>query len=255
MPNRFVRSKRILDFFDGLLLGDGNYHCGSRFSAAFQLSQHGHDDWVYSINGYLNRYNIVTRINYRLPKRRLSKGNIINDHGSTYIRTLYYRTLLNEHNRWYKNGEKRIPKDINISNPLLLAQWYMGDGGVEIETGRYELKLFTNDFPERDVRWLIRQIKKHHGIHGIVSHWRGQPYIQLQHKNAAKFIGIVKPYIVDSFKYKIPDNPWKPPICVMCEKKMPDRTRLVKYCSNKCRNAGNYQNMKRRLKGASNDRL
>jgi len=140
--------------------------------------------------------------------------------------------FLNERMRWYPNGKKIIPKNL-VLNPVVLAHWYMGDGSVSVPKGRLQVRLHTNGFMDSDVTFLIKMMHKQFGLQGFITHWRGQPIITFQHKNASKFISLVKPFLVPSFIYKAPNNPWVPPRCQKCGETITGllgTRRYVKYC-------------------------
>jgi hypothetical protein len=150
--------------------------------------------------------------------KRPARDNYVNDkkiHSQdfTLCRTPAYRTLLAEHCRWYKCGRKRVPRDIDLSDPVLLAQWYMGDGNVYAEKRRgvVEVALNTQGFPLVDVRWLASEFAAKLNLRAFVKRTsirRGrQPILALSCRSARKFVALVRPHICQVFAYKVPTQP------------------------------------------------
>ena len=131
---QFSMTPELRILLDGLLLGDGNYKKNSEYSASFRLSQKSsHRDWLDSLVNVFEKQRIYTTTNtIKAHQRVTKKGVIINSSEHLYLYTASYTTLLAEHKRWYPDGIKIVPRDIDISNPELLAHWYMGDGSTSI---------------------------------------------------------------------------------------------------------------------------
>lgn len=227
--NHFEQTPQLRSFFDGLLLGDGGFS-KTRLSAKYQMSQVSiHWDWIEVILSMFGENGITTKT-YIIPKyNRISNGININAKESIRLRTIDYRTLLPEYNRWYINGEKVVPKDIDISDPVLLANWYMGDGSLN-KNPSWWIQLHTNSFTKLDVEFLIEQFKEKLNIHANIVYWKKQPIIKLHKNNVNKFLDIIASYIVPSFDYKIPKERWIPSKCKICGIEMFELPRQQKYC-------------------------
>lgn len=201
----------LRNFLDGLLLGDGSYRQQSSVSGLFQIGQRtDRKRWLLSIEAFLNQHGIELRWDRRPAKAIHFRGQIIHSSPLYFCWSLSYRTLLAERLRWYPFGKKRVPHDLNLASPFLLAQWYMGDGSFEQRSPRnLAVSLHTEGLPESDVRRLRRGLLACHHIHAGINHSsrkRGRkPLLLLCGSNAAKFIDLVRPHmIVPPFGYKLP---------------------------------------------------
>ena len=227
-----AKARAILD---GLLLGDG-FYVGNRHSASLAIGQRvDHTDWLNLIDAqltaegfrFLKRHYQAAHIRHVQTGAR--EGERIRARAFVKIQSMFYRTLHPEFQRWYPNGKKIVPHTIEVTNPITLAHWYMGDGCVSIGTGRFQVQLATNSFSEPDVRWLSEQLARL-GISSTIGHWRGQPILSACHRSAKVFLDLVSPYMVESFRYKVPDNPWRPAVCQTCGAEIVNRTRNARYC-------------------------
>jgi len=224
-----VKSITLTDEFrailDGLLLGDGSYIKRS-LTAHFSMSQIiQHEDWVFSLKNEFEANGLFLSFNK-------CAGKTLNS--SPFLKAWSHGCIefLEERMRWYPEGVKIVPRDL-ILTPSTLAHWHMGDGNASVPKGRLEIKLHTNGFTENDVELLSEKFQNQLGLHSIIIHWRTQPIIVLQHKNAASFISMVKPFLTPSFAYKVPNDPWSPPRCKKCESLITGESgtqRYVKYC-------------------------
>lgn len=109
-------------------------------------------------------------------------------------------------------GKKIVPtniKDLLIS-PLSLAVWFMDDGTLD-----YRLKdhcafhLCTNCFTREEGNLLVDVLKKNFGIIASVHYTlcRGKRHtrVYIGAKGRDQFIKLVSPYVLDCFKYKLPE--------------------------------------------------
>lgn len=234
-PNKSLKSEYIgpttLAILDGCLLGDGSYVQRSGHTASFSLSQcAAHAEWVEDLHAFLHKHQVTSTLSRGVYRRK--------NREFAYVKLWTHSLvdLLPQRARWYPNGKKIIPADLDLSNSTTLAHWHMGDGNTVVARGRLEVKLHTNGFTEGDARLLLTKLAADAGLHGFIIHWRGQPIVTLQHRQAEKFIDLVKPHMSKCFGYKVPANPWQPPKCVKCKSVIGGllgQRRYVKYC-NEC---------------------
>jgi LAGLIDADG DNA endonuclease family protein len=220
--NRFVMTESLKSFIDGIIISDGHYRVSGNppLSSSMDISQRSdRADWIEIIRSVFEEHGIISVVTSRDGGTRLLKsGKLLNVSPSVYLRTISYRNLLSERIRWYPDGKKIVPRDLVITDPRFLANWYMGDGNVSTSTGILRIGLHTNGFIEEDAQWLSRQFDSQLSMHSAVGHWNNQPILQITHKNAAKFIDLVRPFVTKSFEYKVPLDPWQPPKCQKCGK-------------------------------------
>lgn len=211
--NYFTLDGTTRNFLDGLLLGDGCYHSRNPVSATLWIGQRADRiAWLHNIAKFMKARQVSLLFAYRKARvNRLRGKPQIKANAFVLCRTAAYRTLLPEYHRWYPRGKKRVPRDIDLTDPVLLAQWYMGDGNVYVPRNRrgvQELALNTQGFPLVDVRWLAAEFAERLGLRAFVkraSRKRGrQPILALSRHQAERFIELVRPHMCPVFSYKIP---------------------------------------------------
>lgn len=247
--NHCAINKMLRSVLDGLVISDGSYpKTASDVSSYLSLSSIAvHEDWVVSIKESLHAHGMEAKIKnvaagQRRVRRGVHAGSIIKANPSVKIATKSYRELLGERRRWYSTkGVKRIPRDFDVTNPVTLAHWHMGDGNAVIHRNRLTIKLHTNGFLEKDVSWLKDQFRSRLGIECSISHWRDQPILTMYNREAVKFTALVRPHMASSFSYKAPEDPWKPGSCKVCSALIHDRRSSAKYCRRHRRRLRAYQ--------------
>lgn len=108
----------------------------------------------------------------------------------------------------YKNGKKNITKNIlNFLTPQGLAIWYMDDGNLSLKKrdGKVHAReLFLNThLSVEENQVIIDYFSEKWGINFTQVKNNGLYRLRCGTKEAAKFIEIIKPYIVPSMLYKI----------------------------------------------------
>lgn len=219
-------------FLDGVIVSDGSYiKCGS-LSSFLQINLVGrNEDWIDLIRDRLEEHGVFC-IKKKIPaKQRMSKGNVINQKESFVLRTLAYRTFLPERNRWYPNGKKMIPEDLDVKNPEMLAGWLMGDGNHSKKGNRLSvITLCTHSFPPSNTEKVVSRLRLA-GFSGYLGkgHDETQRVIHFTGSGMNAFIDAVVPYVTPSFRYKTEVIRWVPKNCVTC--KLPiGETNYRKWC-------------------------
>jgi len=202
--SRKLKNKIIIDgdlkaFFDGLLMGGG--HLGIINHATYYFQRCSKREWLEYIQKYLDEHNIDSTIT---PVKTLIYCKECNVYD---LKTKEYVELNIFNRRWYSEGKKRIPKDIDIGSPIFLANWYMGSGFLKKGRGITPLiYFFTSSFLKEDVEWLVKNLKNRLNLKGEITK---DGKIRLDSTSTKKFIEIVKPYMHKDFAYKV--NPyWRP---------------------------------------------
>lgn len=231
IPNNFDLTQEVREFFDGLIIGDGCYQLPKKLSVVFSMAQiEDHADWIDCIYDYLTINNVQLRCRFSEAKE-----NVLYKQKAIWALTsLNYRNLIPEYHRWYPNGKKIIPKDFNISNPITLANWFMGDGNTQVMSNCKKLQshFATHCFTEDDVCWLQNEFNKKLTIESkVYLYKKKQPRLFLNHENSLKLFKLIKPYMVESFLYKVPNDPWIPGKCIVCNKELLDKRADAMYCN------------------------
>lgn len=228
----FLMNDELQAIFDGALLSDGSLIQKSRLSAYFSMSLTiKNKDWIMKIADTFTRNDIKFNIRTTPARIRISKGNVINESPGIRISTPFYRNLLSERLRWYPNGVKVVPPDLNLKNPETMAGWYMGDGNISIPRRRNTIvTLHTNGFDIDSVKILQVKLSEM----GITANMRrkktNQFLLKLTRLHAEAFVDLIKNHVTDSFTYKTKIDKWVPASCSVCSAVMDVEKNLKKYC-------------------------
>ncbi len=103
------------------------------------------------------------------------------------------------YDQFFKNGRKRIPINLKL-NPLALAVWFMDDGSKTYSS----IYLNTQQFSKEEQLILIDLLKAQFGIESTLNKDKIYFRIRIRTGSAKKFINLVKPFVLDEFRYKIP---------------------------------------------------
>jgi len=133
--NHIELSSGMIEFIDGLLLGDGCVSCPtqSKKSACYSHTDK-HVKYLTWLAMKLLKYNIIT-------------GTIAPHFNNTFhLKTKFYREFLKIRIRWYPDGKKKVPLDIKIT-PIVLLNWYIGDGSFR--SGKNERVILCMMYDEK----------------------------------------------------------------------------------------------------------
>lgn len=127
--NHINLSDNLVEFIEGLLLGDGCIVPGSPHKSARYSHGDSYEGYIKWLKGKLGEFGMEGKLNYM-------------EDGDTWLyRSKCYVELLELREKWYPDGEKKIPEDMVIT-PTKLFNWYIGDGtpyekrGFEIITSK-----------------------------------------------------------------------------------------------------------------------
>lgn len=183
----------------GSILGDGYIHLSPHKTASFEIRQSvKHQDYLSWMWDELQNFCSVN-----LYQRT--------DNQQWRLRTKYLSDFALLHNKFYAAGKKIIPKDIvnYLKSPLSLAVWYMEDGTLDWRLhDHYAFRIATNCFSLQEHNLLISALRNNFLVEATVQKtvMRGKLYYRL-HIGASgrnQFLKLIKPYIVPSFRYKLP---------------------------------------------------
>lgn len=236
--NTFKMTEDLKALLDGLLLGDGHYSKDNsgELSSAFSMAQReDRISWLEFLQKAFSDAGIKSEITARPAcSNVLKNGKTIKGRPSFCLRTATYRTFREQRFRCYPDGVKIVPRDMDFSSPVALAQWHMGDGGFNKQ--KKAIHLATCGFQWDDVEWVQRQFMEKHGISCIVHNAEHFPALHLYSRNAERFMELVKPHILPCFSYKI-GVVWKASACLKCGCAIENRSRrtiLCDTCSRPC---------------------
>lgn len=232
----FTMTDDLRALLDGLLLGDGHYSklIPGGLSCCYQMAQREDRlEWLESVKKKFDGAGIVSKIDWRPSKKSLIKatGKIVSGRPSHQLRAACYWSLKTERLRWYPEGKKIIPKDIDLSNPIVLAHWYMGDGGIGSK--KDSIAIATCCFSEEDLVWARDQMIEKLKIVVSIGYMGRYPNLMMHARHAERFLSIIRPHVVSCFNYKVPVL-WKPIQCVGCGNPIENRTGHATRCDNCC---------------------
>jgi hypothetical protein len=140
-----VLSNTANEIIEGHLLGDGNLHARSAWSARYQQSSSEYDflKWTKS----LLLFNKIECNKIHVNKSKKSNGWILHTYSYTGLKAI--------HDKWYINGSKKVPLDIKLT-PLMCLLWYLDDGGLTDYSGNYKprVRIATDAFTIDEVNYL-----------------------------------------------------------------------------------------------------
>ena len=145
------------------------------------------------------KYNILKNICASPPKERVSGQDGRRAYRFT---TRQHPQLTKIMQRFYENGRKTIPKDIELT-PLSLAVWFMDDGS---KTKKGDVYLNTQQFSMREQRRLLHALRKL-GLRARLNKDRKYYRIRFFKESVGKLNEIIRPYMVDSMLYKLSYDP------------------------------------------------
>ena len=186
-----ILSQKAKDFINGELLGDGTVIQRSIYSAYYSHGSKYKEYLEWLIENFQS---------WGIECMQIRKRECENYIGY-YFATHDYPTFIEFRKRFYPNGKKIIPKNINLS-PIVLRQFYIGDGGlIKSKSGKFSIKLYTYGFSIKDVLFLMVKLKEL----GIETTRQKSNIIHIGVKSAPKYldyIGKCPEEIKDIYGYK-----------------------------------------------------
>ena len=194
-------SKTQQEIILGTILGDGclefNGCVGSRLQIKQASKSQEYVFWLFT----------------QLQNLCKSEPKIKKDTGQWYFSTRSLKNLTDVYEKFYRNGDKIIPNDILqlLISPLSLAVWYMDDGTLDYRPNSHcSFSIATHSFSLGDVQTLVNTLKYNFGVEASIHNnlMRGvrYPRIYIGAKGRDEFIKIISPFILDCFKYKLPQH-------------------------------------------------
>ena len=201
--NLFVFTKEQHSLIFGSLLGDGTMRMGkgsknANFKVEQGLDQKEYVFWKYHIlkNFVITKPNVSYR--YKVDGTRYAK--------SWWFRTIRHPLLTRIYKLFYlgdgyRTGRKIIPKQLkNNLDPMAVAIWIMDDGSYNKEC----IDISTYSFSIDEVEYLIETMRKKFSVYMKYYKDRDKGYRMYASKTETeKIVGIIKPYIISSMRYKI----------------------------------------------------
>lgn len=207
---------RARNILEGLLLGDGRLELpeGKNVNAHFTIGlvngRGKHKLATADIDSFLRVVkNSLVGEGLEIPDTYPAIYSSIS-HGKPYkacfLQTLGLPILTNEYHRWYIDGIKEVPENIDL-NPEKIAYWFITDGCtrvygnsvlVDFSTYSYSMKSILilqrelEPFGIYTYRCINKEVVTGSGVRLFVYSWCDN-----------KFMDMVRPYIIYPYDYKI----------------------------------------------------
>jgi len=200
----FLIDPNLLSIIDGLLLGDAWIELSANSEGRLCLEQTPvHESWVDAVEVALINAGIQCTRSIRKPRYSQINGNIVKGKGTVMLRTRKYQPFTEQRKRWYPDGVKCIPKDVDL-NPISLAHWYWGDGATS--NHGYRMVFHTDGFDETDVIFLRDRL---HDLYGWTpkvnrrSDQRGFILTLARVGQRNDLVRMIRPFCPPCFQYKL----------------------------------------------------
>jgi AraC-like DNA-binding protein len=148
----FTNVNLDLSFLDGWLLGDG---CAKGVYGHNRNARLRHESSKLSYTLYIReQFNKMGFSSSKVYKRNFKDSRI-----SFYVESNRHPKITEQMRRWYPEGIKRVPRDLNL-DAFALLQWFLGDGCVNCGS-----PVILSCFPEEDISFLWESLKC------LLPHW------------------------------------------------------------------------------------
>lgn len=209
-----IDKKRLTKILAASLLGDGSIEKGKYGNARFSIVQKSiHRDHVDFI---ANELRTITGVSYtEAPAAQYEiKGKLCNVSAQTRIRTQLLPFFTVMHERYYLNKVKRVDEHyLTLIDAEFMAIWYMQDGYLhrskDAKNPTPDPVLCTDSFTYGDQLLLRHAIIEKTGFifniqrRGLNKNGEQAYRMHLSRKQTDDFITFVRPFMQESFLYKI----------------------------------------------------
>lgn len=188
------------EFVIGTMLGDGYLHRNKRKSSARLTMTHGEKQLKYLLWKKDIMNNFVNTV--RRGKEQINRGNSV----CWSWASIHHNELNFYHSLFYENNKKVIRENIaHYLTPLSMAVWFMDDGWKN----HLNLRISSESFTEKENQILVDAIKLNFDINAkVVEYSRNNKkyyYISFNKRNSLLLTDLIKPYVIESMKYKLLD--------------------------------------------------
>lgn len=192
------------DLITGKLLGDSHLEKIRNINSHFCVEQcEKSKEYVEAVHEILYPFSLPIRYRNRINVFK-KKSHHVDRIYSCLFNTVYHPIFTNLRNKWYPQGIKIVPKDINLSWRAI-AFWFCDDGynGLGKRCIRHHGVLCTNSFSEEEVEFLISKLSEK-GIKCNIYFDKKQPMIHLHGDTFEFFIDHIKPFVPwECMQYKL----------------------------------------------------
>jgi recombination protein RecA len=102
--------------------------------------------------------------------------------------------------RFYRDGRKRVPNDINmLLTPLAIAVWFMDDGSAD----HCGVTIQTHSFDQNEVERLSRALLEGFDIVATMRANKGRWILYVGKRELPRFRSLVQPFVLEDLEYKL----------------------------------------------------
>ena len=194
-------NEELLQTSIGVLLGDCSIQKNkSKSSEKYRLKflqGEKHKEYIYHLHERYKDY-VISQPFYDKKRKTYSFQTIF--HSDFKVLSSIF------HNSEYQKSIGEYFMKNNIS-PIILAYWFMDDGGLLSYNKDYPRKgivFNTQGFSFSEVEILSQNLNKTFNLESWVKNEKGKPIIAVSGKKYSSIKSIIFPHIIDSMKYKLP---------------------------------------------------
>lgn len=185
---RLLVSEEQRDVLIGCILGDAYISALGKIQIEHSVHQRSYVEW---------KYDVLRSISYG-PPTRVDRWNRRTGMRSTSYRFWTRQFFRTWRSRFYPHGVKIVPNDLERLTPLTMAVWHMDDGCC---TEGRRILIAIDGFNATS-RMRARRAIEH--AFAITTNFKGGK-LQIGTRQTRVLAPIIRPYIIPSMVYKIPD--------------------------------------------------
>lgn len=201
-------SQDNIDIIHGCLLGDG-WLKRSNVNTSFGKKNVNYDHIELVAKSLFGEKFKLRISGPYIPKKRsiINGRKILSCRPVFSIHSLVHPELNDLYSKWYSNGKKVIPRDLEI-NKVVLLHWFLDDGYSQYKytkkngTRAVSIVLCSERFLQEDQKYICEKIYESLGLKFSLLKRGKYIRMELSKKDTSKFFDIIGPCPVPSMAYK-----------------------------------------------------
>lgn len=190
----------------GLMLGDVSLQYNNKNTGSRIKFEWGDINRLYAFHVY----DLFKMYCLSKPRKQVRVNRLGHDVTTWCFQTVTHSAFNVLADLFIVKGKKVIigPALSKAFTPVSLAFWFMDDGGlVSYSPNRYAIQLHTQGFSHGEVIYLVEMLKDKYGLDCWCKPNKGLWTIAISGHSYSIFLDLVKPYIHESMKHKLPKGP------------------------------------------------
>jgi hypothetical protein len=198
-------SDQLLLIAIGLMLGDVSLQANKAKTAYRIKFEWGnvHKEYAFHI------YQLFEMYCLSMPRKQVRVNKLGNEVTTWCFQTVMHPAFAVLANLFIDSRGKKVINASLLSDcigPASLAYWFMDDGGLLSDKNRYGLQLHTQGFSKEEVDSLVKLLQDKYGLDCWSKLNKGKWTIAISGHSYAIFFDLIKPYIHESMKHKLPQG-------------------------------------------------